>query len=132
MSELHVHPILGDFYRIDGGRWRIDRLIPEIGSAVRIFGAGETPTQEQLNIAHRVAGRLPQLLSAAGLGKPPSDDVPADWERTLQKPGIRWISIAADGYADLGLNGYQDGQYYVAPLLELSPDFSVIFASWGV
>lgn len=51
MSELHVHPILGDFDRVD-------RLLPEIGSAVRIFGAGET----QLNIRHRVAGRLQQQV----------------------------------------------------------------------
>jgi hypothetical protein len=89
MSELHVHPILGDFYRVDRPSRDWIRL--------RIFGAGETPAQEQLNIAHRVPGRLSQLLSAAALGKPPSDDAPADWERTLQKPGISWINIAVDG-----------------------------------
>jgi hypothetical protein len=132
MSELHAHPLLEDFYPVDGQRWRIDKLLPEIGSVVRIFGAGEAPTQGQLDIAHRIARQLPRLLLGAALGKPPSDDVPADWETLLQKPSIRWISVAADGSATLGLNGYQDGQYYVAPQLELSPDLLVISASWGV
>lgn len=132
MDELHVYPVVGNFHRIGAGHWRADRFLPETGTSVRIFGEGETPTQAQLDRAHRIAARLAQLLLASGLGRPPTDDVPAGWEMALQKPRIRWIRIAADGCADLALDGFQDGPYHVAPLLELSPELSVISASWGV
>ncbi|MES2041598.1 MAG: hypothetical protein V4495_27590 [Pseudomonadota bacterium] len=130
-SESHENPLVGKYERWKQGDWSTDAIIGGLDYPINIIAKGNEPCKAQLDRFTELIARLPEIIASSNLMDAPTDE----WrnkhpEYRLVSARISFIRMHEDGSFCFWLDAYPQDDW--APGFDISPDFKVTLAEWGV
>lgn len=126
------HPLVGQYrYRAEHNDWIADALLRGIDYPIRIRAKSHEPNVAQMDIFAELIARLPEIIASSNLPDAPTEE----WRkkhpdyRLLNAP-ISCLYLHEDGSFYVRLDAYPEDDWL--PGFDISPDFKVILAEWGV
>ncbi|MFZ6732058.1 hypothetical protein ACO0LG_09075 [Undibacterium sp. Ji42W] len=131
VSEWIPHPLVGHFRRRSLGDWKAHTTVHGIDYPIWITAHGNEPTKAQMDRFAELVERLPEIITSSNLPDAPTQE----WRN--KHPDYRLLNAQI-----LSLILYEDGSFFVrliafpeddwGPGFDVSPDFKVTLAEWGV
>ncbi|MBC3908033.1 hypothetical protein [Undibacterium umbellatum] len=126
------HPLVGQYrHRAEHNDWIAEAKVHGIDYPVSINAMGSEPIQAQMDIFAELIARLPEIIASSNLPDAPTEE----WRkkhpdyRLLNAP-ISCLYLHEDGSFYVRLDAYPEDDWL--PGFDISPDFKVILAEWGV
>lgn len=132
--DWHDSPLVGRYVRTPAGTWWADAILKNLGYAVRLGAFGDEPSSPQMEKFEALAQSLPTLIAASGLEPIPEDDgwghAPPFFDVCTTR--VSSLRMKNDGGYSVILEVAPEGEYMLAPVLEISPDHKVVSAEWNL
>ncbi len=126
------HPLVGQYrYRAEHNGWIADALVRGIEYPIRIRAKGHEPSVAQMDIFAELIARLPDIIASSNLPDAPTDE----WKNKhpdyrLLNAQISSLNLRENGSFFMSLTAYPEDDW--VPIFDISPDFKVTLAEWGV
>ncbi len=126
------HPLVGQYrYRAEHNDWVAEAKVHGIDYPVSINAMGSEPIQAQMDIFAELIARLPEIIASSGLPDAPTEE----WRNKhpdyrLLDAKIEYLSLRKDHSFVIFLDAFPEDDW--VPIFEISPDFIVTEAIWGV
>ncbi|MES2041602.1 MAG: hypothetical protein V4495_27610 [Pseudomonadota bacterium] len=129
--ELISHPLVGHFRRRSLGDWNAHTTVRGVDYPVRITAEGTEPCQAQMDMFAELIARLPEIIASSNLPDAPTDE----WRKKhpdyrLLNAQISSLILYENGSFFMSLRAYPEDDW--VPMFDISPDFKVTLAEWGV
>lgn len=129
--ELIPHPLVGHFRRGPSGSWAADTAVRGIDYPVRIAAKGTEPSQAQMDRFAELIALLPEIIASSNLSDAPTDEWRSKHpDYRIASARISFCRLYEDGRFFLSFDAYSEDDWI--PMIDISPDFKVTLAEWGV
>ncbi|MES2041599.1 MAG: hypothetical protein V4495_27595 [Pseudomonadota bacterium] len=129
--ELISHSLVGHFRRKPSGSWAADTAVRGIDYPIRIAADGNEPCQAQMDRFAELIARLPEIIASSNLSDAPTDEWRSKHpDYRLASARISFCRLYEDGRFFLSFDAYPEDDWI--PMIDISPDFKVTLADWGV
>ncbi|BBB62529.1 hypothetical protein UNDKW_4256 [Undibacterium sp. KW1] len=129
--ELHEHPLVGNYARRKHGGWRADTVLGDLDYPINIAAEGNEPDIAQMSRFKELIALLPEIIASSNLPDAPTEE----WRSKhpnyrLLNAKISSLILYEEGSFFVRLDAYPEDDW--APGFDISPDFKVTLAEWGV
>ncbi|BBB62530.1 hypothetical protein UNDKW_4257 [Undibacterium sp. KW1] len=130
-SESHEHPLVGRYERWKQGDWSADTILGDLDYPINIAAKGNEPDIAQMGRFAELIERLPEIIVASNLPDAPTEEWRSKHpDYRLLNAKIASLILYEDGSFFVRLGAYPEDDW--APGFDISPDFKVTLAEWGV
>lgn len=129
--ELHEHPLVGKYKRRKQGGWSADMTVYGLDYPATVNAPGAEPVKAQIDRFAELIARLPGIIASSNLPDAPTEE----WRKRhpdyqLLNAPVSCLNLHEDGSFFVSLDAYLEDDW--VPIFEISADFIVTEAIWGV
>lgn len=127
-----VHPLVGQYKHIvKSNDWIAETPVGSHNYAISICAPGTAPTVAQIDSMVKLLAHLPDIIASSNLPDAPTDE----WQKKhpnyqLLNAQISSLILYENGSFFMSLRAYPEDDW--VPMFDISPDFKVTLAEWGV